>query len=122
MNRTPGVLAVAVLTVLLAAARPAAAQDSNGEDITQSMRDAVEAYFHKTLIHPELAIWKYDFTRPYPSGRVNYVLSTRRYFGFLPFFARFSGGTLVEGGIAVPPYVDVLQGMTHAYDVACGKS
>jgi hypothetical protein len=129
------VLSLAAITVLGVralfpgkAAQSAASQDATAADITQPMKDAMEAYFHKTLIHPELAIWKYDFTRPYPTGglsvcgRVNYVTSTRQYFGFLPFFAHFRGGRMVEGGIAVPAYVDVLQGMTHAYDVACGKA
>jgi hypothetical protein len=125
MKRLSTLLSAAAVA-LLTAIPPAAAQDGSADDVTQPMKDSIEAYFHKSLLLPELAIWKYDFTRPYPTGgtavcgRVNYVVSTRRYYGFLPFFVRFKNGKLVEGAIAVPPKVNPIQAPTYAYRIACG--
>ena len=102
------------------------AQQFRVTDVPDTLRQAVIEQLQKTLVYPELAIWQFDYMQPYPTegvavcGRVNYPNSTRRYVGYLKFFAHMRDGHVIKAGIVSPSVRDdpVLSNAT-AYKIAC---
>jgi hypothetical protein len=96
-------------------------------DITPAMRQTIRDRFRKIFMLPDTVLWRYDFTRNYPTGgisvcgRVNYQDSTRRYVGFLKYYARFTDGKIVDTGI-LPRNAnqDPVHANADAYRIACG--
>jgi hypothetical protein len=119
-------LCICVLLAGLATAGPARGND-NAANIPIETQTLIKARFRNTFLLPELVQWKFDFTKPYPTGgiavcgRVNYQVSTRRYVGFRPFMALVVDGRVTDHRIVPGVYAeDPTYASLAAYKVACG--
>lgn len=128
MVRTPAFIALRLLPAIVMGwttlhPAPARADDA---DVPQAIRDAIAEHFRKSFVVPYMVLWKFDFTRPYPTGgtaicgRVNYPGSTHRYKGDHAFYARIQKGVVTDGAIVS---TSVAEDPTHitdaAYRIAC---
>jgi hypothetical protein len=101
---------------------------SEGPDVPAWIKQAVKDHYARQFMMPDVVIWKFDYTQPYPTGgtaicgRVNYTNSIHRYVGFQRFYALIKYHRLIESAIvSVSLMEDPVHASADAYAIACGR-
>jgi len=90
-------------------------------DVPVDTKRLIQSHFAPTLVLPATAIWRFDGMKPYGGGgdmvcgKVNFQNSTRRYIGFLGFYAVIRNGKVGISGIEAE---NVMQDPTGAFKFA----
>ena len=101
------------------------APNLNVDDLSAAAKQTIKDRFRPSLILPELALWKFDELRPYPTGgvavcgRVNFPSSTRVYTGDKPFYALFQHGQITAAAIVERIEEDPVRATASAWAIAC---
>ncbi len=96
-------------------------------DVPLKTQRLVQQHFAPQLVLPATALWRFDVIKPYQGGgdivcgKVNFQNSTRRYIGYLGFYAVVRNGTVGISGIeAENTMEDPTGAFKFAYQNFCG--
>ncbi len=117
--------ATCLFAVLMAAL---AAPQAFANPVPVPTQRLVQAHFAPILVLPATAIWRFEVLKPYAGGgdlvcgHVNFQVSTRRYLGFLGFYAVVQNGKVANGGIEADSEIqDPTGAFKFAYQTLCEK-